>query len=196
MQIRPDWFYGLIQPPGWLPDRPREPYFVEQDVLNIAANTTAVKDTIFSKQYDVLVFGGVALVSLETGVAFGAQQIVVPRNNAAGATPSQKLVRLSQPSAQKTFMERFSNIGPGGSSIRDTGFVPLENIFSSWQSVYGTPGQEPVFWPIPIPVSRGASLLVETQNLSQTQTHSVRYTFLCALIYDRETATPATQAAA
>lgn len=160
----PDWYYGLV-PPGWWPDRPREAYFNSINILPIAANQTVTAELTFPKKVDSLVFGAVAFVT-----TVNDQTIICPLSGPC----TQKTVRMKNPAGNITYSETFTG------SVRDTGFVPFENLFG----VYQRPGDRPVFWPVPIPVVRGGSLQMDIVNLNNAQDHNVRITFYCALMYE------------
>jgi hypothetical protein len=118
------------------------------------------------KRVDTLVFGGAILVTTATDIT-----IFCPLSGPC----SQILVRLRNPAGNIVYTQSFNRSAP------DTGFVPAENIFAHWQ----TPGQRLAYWPMPICVPRGGSLMMDVLNESATN-NNVRFTFLAGLVYDED----------
>lgn len=175
LPIMPDWLYGFVNP-DWWPDRPREFFIVQVNVLPLAANASPFvlvagnpspssrREIVFSKKADALVFGCQALVTTTNNLT-----IFEP----LAATVSQTLVRVSDPSASIVYTDSFNG------NTRDTGFVPMENFFSCYKA---KPAQRPAFWPMPIHVKKGASLRFEFINTNPATAHNMRLSFWCALI--------------
>lgn len=167
LQYMPDWFYGMV-PPDWWPDRPRGTW---GSVINVDTSTWTGTFTnlemIFDKRHDVLIFGGCCLVTASDGVSLFAP---------VSGTSSQTLVRLTNPAASRKYSD--GNVIPANTN--QTGFVPLENMFSAWNFL----GRRPAYWPIPIPVARGGSLLIELQNLNAPGGKAARFCFYTAIIYE------------
>jgi len=157
----PDWFYAMT-PPGWM-ERPLEFEVYERNVLPNTSGATTSVELIFSKVCDTLVFGGSALVTLTDNAT-----ILCPLS----AVSTGYTARLSQPSKGDVYSQSFSNSTP------TQGFVPLENLFAVWQ----TPGQRPVFWPIPIAVPVGGALLLDLIDVRGAADANLRFTFTTACI--------------
>lgn len=170
LQYLPDWFYGQV-PPDWWPDRPREPFV---GVINIDQTVwTGVQTTlemIFDKRRDVLVYGACGLITDTTGLSTFSPP---------AGTSSQVLCQLSNPAAGKFFSDGNTIPAQPADNTPD-GFVPFENVFSAWQFV----GKRPVFWPIPIAIPKGGSLLTTLFNLNAPGGKQARLAFWAALIYD------------
>lgn len=168
LQYLPDWFYGQV-PPDWWPDRPRGVWSAVINVDTTAWTGTNINlEMIFDKSHDVLVYGGCALIADATGVS-----IFCP----AAGTSSQCLVRLTNPAAAMKYSD--GNVIPA--DVNQRGFVPVESLFSAWQHL----GRRPAFWPIPIAVPRGGSLLIELQNLNAPGAKTARLAFYSAIIYEQ-----------
>jgi hypothetical protein len=175
LPLMPDWMYGFVDP-AWWPDRPREFWVVQVNVLPLAANASPFilaagnpspssrREIVFSKRADTLVFGGQALVTTEDNLT-----IFEPLSG----TVSQTLVRMSDPSASIVYSDSFTG------SVRDVGFVPLENLFSCYKA---KPARRPAVWPMPVHVKKGASLRFEFINTNAAAAHNMRLTFWCGLI--------------
>jgi hypothetical protein len=163
IQYIPDWL-SPFTPPGWWPDRPRETYFLGLNDLPITAGATVNIEVPFPKRVNVLVFGGILLATTVTDVTVSCP---------LSGPWSQTLVRLFNPAGNIVYTQGFNENDPS------TGFVPAENIFAVWQC----PGQRPVYWPMPIPIPKGGSLMMDVQSVSAINLN-LRFTFLCGLIYD------------
>jgi hypothetical protein len=158
MQILPDYFYGFM-PPGWWPDRPRNPSFYTLNTLPVPANlaTGITVEQVFNKRKDCVVFGGVALVT--------------DTLNSTVSTPT--------PGVWTQIMCKMRN--PAGNITFSNGFVPFENMFAVWQNA----GSLPVYWPMPVPIPKGGSLMMDLINLNVAGgDKNVRLTFLMGIIYD------------
>lgn len=166
-QYLPDWFYGLV-PPGWWPNRPREPFWWVMNVLPIVANSSLTAEVVFDKKVDALVFGGTIFVTDVTGTSVSAP---------AGGVFSRIFLRLTNPAAAKMYTATFTNNGV--TSQQDTGFVCADNVLAPWTN----PGSRPMFWPIPIAVPRGGSLQLDLASTASINTN-LRIAFACAMIYD------------
>lgn len=173
MQYLPNWFYGLT-PPGWFPDRPREPFFWSTTLFNVnfPANGVARIEQVFDKRRDVVVFGGTVMVTLD------APNITTLLAPTSGNVCSQVLVRMSNPAGREVYSDG-TIIGTPSPVQATPGFVPLESVFGAWQFM----GKRPIYWPIPIPIPKGGSLLLELINTSGGS-HLLRFCFWSAIIYD------------
>lgn len=168
MQLMPDWLYGFV-PPEWWPDRPREAMFWGVNLLPLDASGFDTLEMVFDKRRDVLVWGGCCLVTNTDGVTINAP---------VAGTFSTILVRLKNPAGNVVFSD--GNVVGAGNV---PGFVPLESLFSVWQFT----ARRPVFWPIPIPMPKGGSLLMDLINMNVAATKQLRFTFWTSLMYeDRE----------
>lgn len=157
-----DWFYAML-PPGWS-ERPKDLLWCEQDsLLPLLSGTQVTCECSFSKSCDVLVFGGAVLV---TDAATDAT-VRCPLN---GDTTGLG-VRLYNRAGNETYSD--SALG----NVQQ-GFVPAENLFAVWQS----PGQRPVFWPIPIAIGVGGSLTMDVIDRLATGDVNVRFSFACACL--------------
>jgi hypothetical protein len=186
LPLMPDWLYPFVNP-DWWPNRPREFFIVQVNVLPIAANASPFilvagnpdpssrREIVFSKRADTLVWGCQALVTTTNNLT-----IIEPLSG----TPSMKLVRISDPSSSIVYTSSVNGNTEG------TGFVPFDNIFSAQPA---GPAQRPNLWPMPIHVRKGAALRFEFINLNTAAAHNIRLSFWCALI---EAARLPTEAAA
>lgn len=171
--LLPDWFYGFT-PPGWWPDKPREPFFHGLNVLPIAANQGVVGsglgplvvEVIFSKRQDVLVFGGCCLVTNQNTTVINAP---------VSGTFSRILVRLRNPAGNVNYSDG-RVIGAGN----EPGYVPMESLFSPWQFV----SLRATYWPIPISIPKGGSLQMDLINMDGAGNKDLRFCFWTAKIYE------------
>lgn len=158
-RVLPDWLRGFVNP-DWWPDRPRNPLFQTINVLGIlpGTNSPTTVEQIFHKRRDVLVWGGIAHVVDSATQA----SIFCP----ASGIWSQMLVAMRNPAGNVLY----TDIGAR---------VPLENIFSVWQN----PGTRPVYWPMPIPIPKGGSLMLDIQSLAVASI-DLRLTFLASIVHE------------
>lgn len=168
MQLMPDWLYGFV-PPEWWPDRPREPMFWGVNLLPILGGENTSIEMVFDKRRDVLVWGGCCLVTNTDGITINAP---------VSGTFSTILIRLHNPAAAIRFSDG-TVVGTGNVP----GFVPLESLFSSWQFN----ALRSIFWPMPIPIPKGGSLMMDLINMNGAANKHLRFTFWTSLMYeDRE----------
>ncbi len=165
MQLMPDWLYGFV-PPEWWPDRPREPMFFGVSLLPLAATGFESVEMVFDKRRDVLVWGGCVLVTNADGITINAP---------VSGTFSTILARLKNPAGNVIFTGG-TVVGAGN----EPGFVPLESLFSGWQFN----ALRATYWPIPIPIPKGGSLLMDLINMNLAATKFVRFTFWTSLMYE------------
>lgn len=172
MQLMPDWLYSFV-PPEWWPDRPREPMFWGISLLpSSGAAAIETLEMVFDKRRDVLVWGGCCLVTDST------QTLIFSPNS---GTNSQFLVRLRNPSGAVDYSD--GRVISPGNPPNPPGFMPLENLFSVWQFT----AKRPVFWPIPIPMPKGASLAMDLIDVNPTNKF-LRFTFWTSLMYEERVA--------
>lgn len=173
----PNWLYGMV-PEGWWPDRPREMVDFIQNVQTIAvADGIQVFELTMAKEDDVLVWGGVALVT--TVPSGGAPPSVFGPTLASGTSYSTILAQLASPSAGEVYSQAFSGTANAANNL-----VPLESLFGCGQR----PGTKPVFWPIPLRVMKGGSLQLSMQVLAGAA-KQVRIAFKTSVMYrEREVA--------
>jgi hypothetical protein len=183
LPLLPNWYYAQL-PRGWWPNRPREFYCYQLNIIpfNTAFGTIFSKEIVFSKRSDAIIFGGQGLIT--SVPAFGAQVTVA--NPISGASAALA-VALSNPSAEIQYTPAIV-ISPTGGQV---GGVPWESLFSQWGyegvgSVQSMPAQSPCFWPIPITVQKGGSLLLSLTSIRNPLPANlwVRLTFWCSLLYD------------
>ena len=154
----PDYFFGQV-PPGWWPDRPRDPRFYTLNVLPLAAGSgvaVTVVEQIFNKKKDILIFGGIAHVVDHTSQA-----------------------TISCPLAGVWSRIDCQMLNPAAAIVYTSDFVPLENLFGIWQR----PGDKPVFWPMPLSIPKGGSLQFNLRSYCPLD-QDLRLTFYAANLYD------------
>lgn len=154
----PDFLYGFV-PPEWWPDKPRDYFTRTLNLLPLAAGGVETSSVVFSKTLHTLVFAGIALVTATDDLT-ELWPLGQPLN-----TTSRKLVFLETPAAQ---------------ARHSSHPLPLDNLFGS--------AAKPAFWPIPLPVQRGAALQVTVRDLEATA-RNVRLTFVCGVIDPLQTGT-------
>lgn len=183
MPLLPNWFYAQL-PRGWWPDRPREFYCYQMNVIpfSTAFGSVFSKEIVFSKRSDALVFGAQGLATVVP--AFGFNPSVV--NPISGASVALA-VDLSNPSAHEQYTQPIVISSVGGS----VGGVPWESIFSQWGQVgpiqvNSAPARTPGLWPIPIAVKKGGSLLLSLTSIRNPLALNMwlRLTFWACLLYD------------
>jgi hypothetical protein len=183
LPLLPNWYYAQL-PRGWWPDRPREFYCYQLNVIPFSTpfGTTFQKEIVFSKRSDAMIFGAQGLVT--TVPAFGAQMASI--NPQTGASVALA-VALANPSADIQYTSPIAISSNGG----QVGGVPWESIFSQWGyagigGIASNPAQMPCFWPVPVPVLRGGSLLLSLTSIRNPLPANfwIRLTFWCCLLYD------------
>lgn len=167
--ILPNWFVGQLGS-YWWPDRPREPMVFVQNAIPVNAGQTVTVELYLARRTDVLVFGGVALVTSTDN-----QTVHCP----ASGIWSQILSRLYNPAGNESYSDAFT--APATKTAPP--LIPLENLLSAWQN----PAQDAAYWPVPIPVRQGATLLLQLQNIGAGN-KNVRLGFWSAQLYARERA--------
>lgn len=183
MPLLPNWFYAQL-PKGWWPDRPREFYCYQTNIIpfNTAFGTIFQKELVFSKRSDAVIFGAQGLVTTVPALGF-APAVVNPQSGATVALA----VALSNPSADEQYTLPIVISATGG---QVSGGVPWESIFSQWGSTGGpiisAPARQPCYWPIPIPVRKGGSLLLSLTSIRNPLPVNlwIRLTFWACLLYD------------
>lgn len=170
MQMLPNWYHGFLPSDLW-PDRPREFYISELDVIPLAATPTiTIREVVFSKRTDVIVFGGAAIMTGDTGVG-----LFNPRSG----TNSQCLAHMYNAAGNEVYT-------PLDATGQPT--VPLENLFSMWGWHVGGQfvnmgAKQPAYWTQPIVVRKGGALTLNLRSLSATANH-LRLGFWIGLMYD------------
>lgn len=182
LPLLPNWFYAQL-PRGWWP-RPREFYCYQLNVIPFSTAFGAIfqKEIVFSKRSDAIVFGGHGLITTVPAVGIQMSDVTPASGASVGLA-----VSLSNPSAQIQYTPAIV-ISPTGGQV---GGVPWESLFSQWGyagfgSVQNNPAQLPCFWPIPITVQKGGSLLISFTSIRNPLPSNlwVRLTFWCCLLYD------------
>lgn len=167
----PDWMYGFC-PPEWWPDRPREIFFFGVNLLPLAAGASDTVEVVFDKKRDVLVWGGTALVGNTTGTLIDCP---------VSGTFTSILCRLRNPAGNRLYSDGTVIPAPPANV---PGFVPLENLFSVWQFL----ALRPAYWPIPIPIAKGGSLMMDLINMNGGANKDVRFTFWTSIMYEERAA--------
>lgn len=173
MRMLPNWYHGFLPADLW-PDRPREFYISELDMIPLqgAAGGQIVREVVFSKRTDVIVFGGAAIITDTTGVTL---------SNPIGGTFSQVFAHLFNSAGNEVYTE----LSASGQAQR-----PLEHLFSMWGDRLGDAGfvnmgaKQPIYWTQPIVVRKGGSLSLLLRDNNAGGARHLRLAFWIGLMYE------------
>lgn len=170
MQMLPNWYYGFLPSDLW-PDRPREFFITELDIIPLPASVVTDREVVFSKRTDVIVFGGAAIVTTTDGVTLF---------NPRGGTYARIAVHMYNAAGNELYTE----LNAQGQPV-----VPIEHLFSVWGWHVGGQfvnigGKSPTYWSQPIVVRKGGALTLSMLDLAAAA-RWVRIGFWIGLMYDK-----------
>lgn len=170
MQMLPNWYYGFLPSDLW-PDRPREFFITELDLIPLTAGVVTPREVVFSKRTDVIVFGGCAIITTADDVS-----LFNPRSG----TCSQCLVSMYNAAGN----EVYTPLDATGLPV-----VPLEHLFSMWGWHIGgqfvnAGAKQPAYWTQPVIVRKGGALTLGLRNVGAGNNH-LRLGFWIGLMYEQ-----------
>lgn len=170
MQMLPNWYHGFLPSDLW-PDRPREFFITELDVIPLAASVVTPREIVFSKRTDVIVFGGCVIITDTAGAVL---------NNPRSGVFSRCLVSMYNAAGNEVY-----------TPLDNTGLpvVPLEHLFAMWGWHVGGQfvnmgAKQPAYWTQPVVVRKGGALTLNLLDLSGTVRH-LRLGFWIGLMYEQ-----------